>query len=402
MSQDGGYQFVDADGHVCEHPTRLWELTPRKYKDQVFRIEKRADGREVQHWLGRTASSSAGAGVAGMSREQREAAFRGELTYSQMVPGAYDPGPRLAAMDVDRIDQSVLYPTILLGLASLTDVALARALARAGYLVLVPDVPGIARGEVTADGVRSSVECTLELLSRAEARPERAGLFGVSVGTTLALLAAAEEDLARRVSVVAGITGYTDLADLIRLATTGTYRAPAGIRPYPAGPFLTLCVARSVCSGLDPGPSRAVLTAALEAVAADDPDPVASLRRLHGAGLDEEARSALAVLVNRDPARFDELYAALPEATRAKVDRLSPVVWADRLQAPVELLFDPRDKYFPLEHARALERASPRVRVTTTEALAHADTRLSLRGAADSVRLLGFVTRALSATRSET
>src|SRR5262245_36069640 len=131
MSPDGDPAFVDADGHVVEHPTRLWELAPRKYKDQVFRIETLADGREVQHWLGQTSSTSAGAGVAGMSREQREAAFRGELGYSQMVPGAYEPGPRLDAMDVDGIDQSVLYPTILLGLASIPDVGRASALARA-------------------------------------------------------------------------------------------------------------------------------------------------------------------------------------------------------------------------------------------------------------------------------
>jgi predicted TIM-barrel fold metal-dependent hydrolase len=132
MSQNGDYSFVDADGHIVEHPTRLWELAPSKYKDQVFRIEARPDGSEVQHWLGQTASSSAGAGVAGMSREQREAAFRGELRYTQMVPGAYEPGPRLEAMNLDRIDQSVLYPTILLGLASVPDLELATVMAR-GY-----------------------------------------------------------------------------------------------------------------------------------------------------------------------------------------------------------------------------------------------------------------------------
>jgi len=132
MTANGRHQFVDADGHVVEHPTRLWELAPRKYKDQVFRIETRSDGSELQHWLGQTSSTSAGAGVAGMSREQREAAFRGELPFSKMVPGAYEPKPRLEAMDLDRIDQSVLYPTLLLGLASVPDVELATAMAR-GY-----------------------------------------------------------------------------------------------------------------------------------------------------------------------------------------------------------------------------------------------------------------------------
>jgi len=124
--------FVDADGHVVEHPSRLFELAPARYRDQVFRIERLPDGSEIQHWLGKTAASSAGAGVAGMSHAQREAAFRGELPYSQMVPGAYEPGPRLVAMDRDRIDQSVLYPTILLGLASVPDPELALAMAR-GY-----------------------------------------------------------------------------------------------------------------------------------------------------------------------------------------------------------------------------------------------------------------------------
>jgi predicted TIM-barrel fold metal-dependent hydrolase len=41
-----------------------------------------------------------------MSHAQREAAFRGELGYSQMVPGAYEPRPRLAAMDVVRMKPS--------------------------------------------------------------------------------------------------------------------------------------------------------------------------------------------------------------------------------------------------------------------------------------------------------
>ena len=272
-------------------------------------------------------------------------------------------------------------------------VALAAGLARAGYPVLVPDVPGIVRGVVTIEGARSVVECSLELSSRA--RAERVGLVGVSAGTTLALLAAVDEALAERVAIVAGVTGYTDLTELLRLATTGTYLEGAEPVRYRPEPFLSLCVARSVCSGLESERSRGLLEAALEAVAPDDPDPIAPLRGLDTVGADAEASAMVALLVNRDPERFDELYAALPETMRAKIDRLSPIRWADRLQVPVELLFDPRDKYFPLEHARALQRVSPRVRVTVTHALAHADPRVSLRGAKDALHVFGFVTRAL-------
>lgn len=273
-------------------------------------------------------------------------------------------------------------------------VRLAEGIARAGFRVLVPDLPGVAQGEVTWQGVRSAVACAHHLAGQGPV-----ALLGISSGTTLALLAAEEPDLAGRVSVVAGTTCYTDLRDLIRLATTGTYETPAGIRPYQAGPFLALCVARSVCAGLDEGPGKRLLAAALEPIGDDHPDPLAPLRELRVVGLDREARAVLELLANRDPARFDALYAALPEPSRQKVDRLSPVKGASRLQAPVELLVDPRDKYFPLEHALALARASPLVRVTTTEALAHADTRRSPRALLDLVRVGGFLVRVLRAAR---
>ncbi|MER3410643.1 MAG: hypothetical protein C4306_11325, partial [Thermoleophilia bacterium] len=233
-------------------------------------------------------------------------------------------------------------------------VRLAQGVARAGFRVVVPDLPGLARGEVTWAGVRSTVICARELADEG-----RVALLGISSGTTLALLAAEEPDLAGRVSVVAGTTCYTDLRDLIRLATTGTYEAEGGeLRRYPAGPFLALCVARSVCAGLDEGPGREALAQALASVADDDPDPLARLRHLRLVGLGEEARAALDLLANRDPRRFDDLYAALPAKTQAKVDRLSPIRRASRLRVPVELLVDPLDKYFPLEHALALARAS--------------------------------------------
>lgn len=271
-------------------------------------------------------------------------------------------------------------------------VQLARGIARAGFSVLVPDLPGLAQGEVTWTGVRSTVASAQEL-----AEGGKVALLGISSGTTLALLAAEEPDLAEQVSVVAGTTCYTDLRDLIRLATTGTYEARGELRRYPAGPFLALCVARSVCAGLDEGQGEEALAQALEGVAEDDPDPLAPLPWLQVAGLGEEARAALALLANRDPGRFDALYAALPEGSRAKVDRLSPVKGAGRLRAPVELLVDPRDKYFPLEHALALARASPLVRVTVSEALAHADARRSARAAVELLRVGSFLVRVLHA-----
>jgi pimeloyl-ACP methyl ester carboxylesterase len=274
-------------------------------------------------------------------------------------------------------------------------VRLASGLSRAGLAVLVPDLPGLPRGEVTQDGVRGAVACARWL--RGEEGEDGVALLGISAGTTVALLAAEEEELARGVSVVAGTTCYTDLRDLMRLATTGTHATREGPRRYRASSFLALCVARSVCAGLEEEKARRALAEALEGVAEDDPDPLAPLRRLRPEGLEEEARAVLLLLANRDPRRFDELYAALPERTKAKVDRLSPLSGAERLRAPVELLVDPVDKYFPLEHALALARASPCVRVTVSEALSHVDARRSPRLVLDLPRVGAFLVRVLAA-----
>jgi pimeloyl-ACP methyl ester carboxylesterase len=273
---------------------------------------------------------------------------------------------------------------------------LARALARAGHLVHVPDVPGMGVGEIAEDAVSATVDVALVAAQRPDALEGRVGFVGISVGGTLALLAAETPGLAERISVVACIAPYTDLVDVIRLATTGHYLEDGSLRPYESAGLLALSVARSVCLGLPPGPQRDALVAKLVAVEPDEPEPLSCLR---GQPTDDVTKPALDLLLNREPDRFDALYAALPLAMREAIERLSPVVGAARLQAPVELVWHPRDKYFPLAHGRRLAAAASDVRLTVTSALAHADASASLRGGADVLRFVGFVVRTLAAAR---
>ncbi len=219
---------------------------------------------------------------------------------------------------------------------------LATALARTGQRVLVPDVYGIDRGEIGDRGLAATVRV-------AGAANGRFAFFGVSVGTTLGLLAAEQPTLAERVSVVAGAAGYVDLPDLIRIATT---------QRFDSSPFLFECVECSV--------------------------------RAAAAG---EAIEAL--LANRDPARFEALYAAVPDEIRAAIERLSPRHGAERLHAPVLILADPNDKYFPPEHVARL----PQAQVTSTTLLSHAEFGLGLRDLPRFAPVLRFVAQALKASR---
>jgi dienelactone hydrolase len=257
---------------------------------------------------------------------------------------------------------------------------LALALARAGFLVCVPDPSGLARGPIGAQVLRDTTAVVDAVSARTDVRGARVGLVGISFGATLALLVAEEPSFAHRITVVAGIGPHVDFVSALRLAATGD-----------APPLLALVSARSLLVALPRSAERDELIARLDEVGDDDPEP---LRSLTG------STSAVAeLLLNRDPGRFESLYAALPEEARAELERLSPLAGADRLRAPVELAVPPADKYVPLAETRAFVRAATgtRVRLTVTAALDHAVPRLSVRELGDLVRFDAWVVRALRA-----
>ena len=276
--------------------------------------------------------------------------------------------------------------------------ALARGLARAGYVVLVPDLPGLATGEITRRTLAAAVRVGADAASHPEAEDGRIALVGVSVGASLALRAAAHPTIREEVSVVAGVAPYANLVDVVRLATVGVHEEGGRLVRYDSASFLTLVVARSLVASLPPGPDRARLLAALPAtdeVDEDGPDPLARLRRARLAPLARPARAVVALLLNREPGRFEALYRALPGSIRSSHAALSPIAAAGRLRAPVELASAPRDKYFPLAESRALAAAAPSGRVTVTRTLAHAIPEPSPRDVADLFRFDGFVVRVL-------
>src|SRR5262249_30241147 len=120
---DNGFRIIDADGHVLEPPTAMLRHAPEQYPDRIFHLEVRPDGSEVVHYAGHTTSANylAVAGTGGMSKEERMRAAAGKLKYTEIKPGAFDPKARLAEVAIDDIQQSVVYPTLMLGFPGLPD-----------------------------------------------------------------------------------------------------------------------------------------------------------------------------------------------------------------------------------------------------------------------------------------
>jgi pimeloyl-ACP methyl ester carboxylesterase len=276
---------------------------------------------------------------------------------------------------------------------------LARGLAQAGYLVMVPDLPGLRTDEITEETVSSVLEAARATADHPDARDGRVGLVGVSTGATLALLAAEDPNMGERISVVAGIAPYSDIRTVLNIATTGYYKEDERYISYETDPFLSYAIARSLIASLPPGEDQDKLRAELEEVERQDPDPLAGLRVRATDDLGQEARSVVELLANEDQERFDELYASLPPEIRARMDRLSPLAGTEQLVAPVELASGPKDKYFPVSESFALARIAPNQRVTVTTALGHSYVDPSLEDIPAFVSLDSFVVRSLRQAR---
>lgn len=274
---------------------------------------------------------------------------------------------------------------------------LARGLARAGYLVVVPDLPGLTTDEITEETVSSTVEMARAVADRPDAESGRVGLIGVSTGATLALLVAGDEEVRDQISIVAGIAPYTDIQTVLNIATTGHYRDGEEYVPYEADPFLSYVIAKSMIAALLPGEDRHALRAELEEIDRLDQDPLAGLRARPTGDLSPEARSVVELLANEDPERFDDLYEALPSEIRERTERLSPLAGGEWIAAPVEIASGPEDKYFPVSESFALGSIAADHRVTVTEAIDHSE--FSFSDIPAFARFDGFVVRSLREAR---
>jgi pimeloyl-ACP methyl ester carboxylesterase len=273
---------------------------------------------------------------------------------------------------------------------------LAQGLARAGYLVAVPDVPGLGVGTITPRTAAATEAVVRAICDRPDVRGGRAALIGASMGAGLALLSAGSPDLAHRISVVAAVAPFADLRKLVCLTTTGCYEEESGFTRHEVTDLHRQVVTRSLAAALSPGPDRDRMVAEIARIDDEQLNPLDELPR-RMVGLGDEAAALVALLGNREPEQYDEFYGRLPETVRVSVEQLSPLRCRDGLRASIELVVPPNDVYFPLAEALTLVDSLPNVRLTVTRTLDHTRPSASLtqlRGFLDFGR---FVVRGLAA-----
>jgi acetyl esterase/lipase len=273
---------------------------------------------------------------------------------------------------------------------------LSHGLARAGYIVFVPDVPGLGEGAITARTLDATFAVTDAAMNHPEVRGGRVALIGASTGAALALLAAARDEHAGRISIVAAVAPFADLERMVCLATTRTYADNGGFSAFEVTDLHRRVVARSLVATIPLAEERKPLLDALDRAERDEQDALDALPAPTET-LSREAQAVLRVLKNDVPERFSEVYSTLPQPVLALFARLSPVVGCREVAAPVELVVPPSDVYFPPGEAVALAAALPNVHLTVTATLDHTRPRFAVTHLRSMTRFAAFVVRGLAA-----
>jgi len=203
----------------------------------------------------------------------------------------------------------------------------AALLARAGFDVAVPTIPGLTRGRLRPDDI-APVVATLA------ARAAPTVMISVSVGAGPALLAAAQPAVRDRVRVVLSLGGYASAAELLRFFLTGDFRWG------------------SIQGHVD-----------------HDPAIVRQFVEANADLLDAPAREILA-----DPVRAVSVLDHPPARLASVLDQLSPERVARQIRAQLVLVHGTHDPAVPYTESLRLAAARPeRTSVILVGVLAHVE-----------------------------
>jgi pimeloyl-ACP methyl ester carboxylesterase len=292
-----------------------------------------------------------------------------------------------------------------------------RAVAGAGNIVLVPDIPEWralrVAPAVTVETIRSAVRA---LQARDDVLHEHAGLFGFSFGATQAIIAASEADMPDLLNGIAAWGGYSDVYRLFDFAMTGEheldgrrYRVPPD--PYGAwvmtGNYLTAMPGYEDAAAVARALHELALDAGRQGVFAWDPVYDASKDALR-AGLDGSERELFDLIapVSTAPPQDVEEKRRLARLLADAVLRVDPLIdpspFLPHLRVPTLFAHGRDDRLIPFTETLRLCRAVPAGVVrgcTITSLFAHSGgtrTELGVFGKVrEGARFVGLLQRTL-------
>jgi len=297
-------------------------------------------------------------------------------------PVTFRAGTKAIVADVYRPAGEGPHPGIVLnhGVADLGKddprlVNFADAVARAGYVALVPEFENLKGFRVRPSDVDEVIAAYEYLAGRPDVKPDRVGLFGFSYAGGLAVLAASDPRIADRVRFCFLLGSYYDLENVVTYMTSGMYRSDgrwAYLEPRNSGRWAFLINSADLIE--DEGDREALV----EIARAKWDDPGAEVGALVES-LGEEGRRAYDLMVNDDPDGTRPLIEGLSPRVREYFDALSLEGKIDRLEAHLIVGHGRDDNLIPYTESLLLAENVPpaaSVHLAILESFQHVDLEL--------------------------
>lgn len=224
------------------------------------------------------------------------------------------------------------------------------ALARDGIVVLVPRSKVLASYRIDTKGKDEVIASLNYLRSQPYVKPERIGIIGISVGGSLATLAAEAPRISGQVKLLVLLGSYYNAADLLSAVTTRELNVNGRWIKWNPEP-VTLEVFHNTLEPLLPKADRKPLT------------PLFYQRtRKIPPNLTPQGRAVARMLVNRDPNRSQILMRNLPRKVLNVLMEISPSSHINQLHTRLFLMHDRHDDVIPFTESVHFYRAATSTR----------------------------------------
>ncbi len=230
----------------------------------------------------------------------------------------------------------------------------AQTLARAGIVVMGVTTPALIDDRVDAGDREAVVEAFHVLQHWPGVGAARVGMFGISAGSALICLAAADARIRDQVAFISLLGAYFDTTTLLETLGRRAQIIDGRVQPWSPVAVPLQALSSTIAPAL-PASDGALLIQAFASY------PAGALNAQQLAQLAPQSAAAYHLLAGDQPDKVAENLAAFTPDLRRLLVQLSPSSVVAQLHAPVYLLHDRSDQFVPVSESQAFADALERL-----------------------------------------